>query len=65
MEKSQLSVVDPTLTARQWGGCSQWQGRHREVGYEPKALLSGTGAGDTSIAALLTAVLNGETLDMT
>ena len=26
--------LDPTPTARQWEGCSQWQRRHREVGSE-------------------------------
>ena len=33
-----------------------------EVSYVPDKVLSGTGAGDTSIAAFLAAVLNGETL---
>ena len=32
-----------------------------ERSYRPDAVLSGTGAGDTSIAAFLTCVLNGET----
>lgn len=35
-----------------------------EESYEPEAVLSGTGAGDTSIAAFLTAVLEGESLEM-
>ena len=34
-----------------------------EVSYVPDRVLSGTGAGDTSIAAFLAAVLNGEPLD--
>ncbi len=33
-----------------------------EASYVPDCILSGTGAGDTSIAAFLTAMLNGETL---
>ncbi|MCD7735435.1 MAG: carbohydrate kinase family protein [Lachnospiraceae bacterium] len=34
-----------------------------EKSYVPERILSGTGAGDTSIAAFLTAVLQGETLE--
>ncbi len=34
-----------------------------EKSYKPDRILSGTGAGDTSIAAFLTAMLNGETPD--
>jgi len=35
-----------------------------EKSYVPEKVLSGTGAGDTSIAAFLTAMLNGETPEM-
>ena len=43
-------------------GC--WAGREGfEASYVPERVLSGTGAGDTSIAAFLTAVLAGETLE--
>lgn len=35
-----------------------------EKSYVPEKLLSGTGAGDTSIAAFLTSMLNGETPEM-
>lgn len=35
-----------------------------EKSYVPERVLSGTGAGDTSIAAFLTAILNGETPEM-
>ena len=34
-----------------------------EASYVPDRILSGTGAGDTSIAAFLACVLNGETLE--
>lgn len=34
-----------------------------EISYVPDAVLSGTGAGDTSIAAFLTAILDGYTLE--
>lgn len=34
-----------------------------EKSFEPEAVLSGTGAGDTSIAAFLTSVMNGESLE--
>lgn len=34
-----------------------------EASYIPERVLSGTGAGDTSIAAFLTALLNGETME--
>lgn len=34
-----------------------------EVSYVPDKILSGTGAGDTSIAAFLTAMLNGENIE--
>lgn len=34
-----------------------------EASYVPEAVISGTGAGDTSIAAFLTAVLSGESLE--
>ncbi len=34
-----------------------------EASYQPERVLSGTGAGDVSIAAFLTAALNGETLE--
>lgn len=34
-----------------------------EKSFEPEAVLSGTGAGDTSIAAFLTSVLKGESLE--
>ena len=47
------------LSAEDWGGKEGF-----EESYEPEALLSGTGAGDTCIAAFLTAVLKGESLEM-
>ena len=34
-----------------------------EKSFEPEAVLSGTGAGDTSIAAFLTSVMRGEALE--
>lgn len=41
-----------------------WAGREGfEASYVPDCVLSGTGAGDTSIAAFLAAVLNGETIE--
>lgn len=41
----------------------EWAGKEGfEVSYVPEAVVSGTGAGDTSIAAFLTAVLSGESL---
>lgn len=41
-----------------------WKGREGfERSYVPDRILSGTGAGDTSIAAFLTAMLRGETLE--
>lgn len=47
------------LSPEEWGGMEGF-----EESYEPEAVLSGTGAGDTSIAAFLTAVLEGESLEM-
>lgn len=42
---------------------AEWAGKEGfEVSYVPEAVVSGTGAGDTSIAAFLTAVLSGESL---
>lgn len=41
----------------------EWRGKEGfEESYVPEAVLSGTGAGDTSIAAFLVSVLNGESL---
>lgn len=41
----------------------EWAGKEGfEESYVPEAVVSGTGAGDTSIAAFLTAVLSGESL---
>jgi len=41
----------------------EWAGKEGfEVSYVPEAVVSGTGAGDTSIAAFLNALLNGESL---
>lgn len=48
------------LDARLWADRDQF-----ERSYQPDRILSGTGAGDTSIAAFLTAMLNGESPDMT
>ena len=43
----------------------EWAGRHQfEVSYVPDRILSGTGAGDTSIAAFLTAMTRGTDPDM-
>lgn len=43
---------------------AQWAGRQGfEASYIPERVLSGTGAGDTSIAAFLTAMLVGESLE--
>ncbi|MQN01581.1 MAG: carbohydrate kinase family protein [Lachnospiraceae bacterium] len=42
------------IDAREWSGFTRF-----ERSYVPDRILSGTGAGDTSIAAFLTAVLNG------
>ncbi|MFT3984196.1 MAG: carbohydrate kinase family protein [Lachnospiraceae bacterium] len=43
-----------------------WAGKEGfEKSYRPAAVISGTGAGDTSIAAFLSAVLRGETLEET
>lgn len=43
---------------------AQWAGRQGfEASYIPERVLSGTGAGDTSIAAFLTAMLEGESLE--
>ncbi len=45
------------LNLNDWAGVSGF-----EKSFRPDAVLSGTGAGDTSIAAFLTAVLQGESL---
>lgn len=43
---------------------SEWSSKEGfEVSYKPNRVLSGTGAGDTSIAAFLTAMLNGYPLE--
>ena len=45
---------------------NQWAGKEGfERSYVPEKILSGTGAGDTSIAAFLTAVLEGYSLEDT
>lgn len=46
------------LDMKTWGGKEGF-----EASYVPERVLSGTGAGDTSIAAFLAAVLNGESLE--
>lgn len=46
------------LNIRDWAGKEGF-----EVSYQPEKILSGTGAGDTSIAAFLTAMTMGETLE--
>lgn len=44
---------------------SDWAGKEGfEKSYEPELVLSGTGAGDTSIAAFLTAMTEGECLEV-
>ena len=58
-EELERLCADLGLSPEAWGGKEGF-----EESYEPEALLSGTGAGDTSIAAFLTAVLNGENLEM-
>ena len=58
-EELERLCTDQGLSSEAWGGKEGF-----EESYEPEALLSGTGAGDTSIAAFLTAVLNGENLEM-
>lgn len=45
-------------------GIDQWANKEGfEYSYEPDQILSGTGAGDTSIAAFLTAMLDGYSLE--
>ncbi len=45
------------LTLEEWAGKEGF-----EKSYKPDAVVCGTGAGDTSIAAFLTSILNGESL---
>ncbi|MGN0254500.1 MAG: carbohydrate kinase family protein [Chordicoccus sp.] len=57
-----LAEISPrvALNAAAWADRDQF-----EKSYRPDQILSGTGAGDTSIAAFLTAILQGENPDMT
>lgn len=58
-EKLQSIPERSGLDAALWSDRDQF-----ERSYQPDRILSGTGAGDTSIAAFLTAMLDGESPDM-
>lgn len=59
-DREVLSLIggDVPLDLDNWAGKEGF-----EASYVPDCILSGTGAGDTSIAAFLASVLNGETLE--
>lgn len=59
-DRARLEGISPRIALDAAG----WAGREGfERSYVPERVLSGTGAGDTSIAAFLTAMLEGSTLE--
>lgn len=60
-QKEVLDKISPKieLDSEKWANLRKF-----ERSYVPEKILSGTGAGDTSIAAFLTSILNGEDPDM-